>query len=149
MLFGGLMFAGVGSLFVLVGLFIILPTDFGMGLFWIVFSSIFVAVGIKLIYNDLNKKKRDKITVRDGHKIPNCKIVEYDDDRSILINGVPLLKIICLDESTQMVYNMDTGTTDERKYPIGSYIDLYELNGYVTIDKNSVRSEVSHYGQSR
>lgn len=142
------MFASIGSIFVLVGLFLILPTDLGGGLFWIAFSAIFVAIDIKFIYNDLNKKRQDKITVMDGHKIPNCKIVEYDDDRSVLINGVPLLRIICLDESTQRVYNIGTGTTNEWKYPIGSYIDLYELNGYVTIDKNSVRSEVSPYGQS-
>ena len=148
MLLCGLMFAGVGSIFVLVGLFLILPMDLGGGLFWVAFSAIFVAVGVKLTCDDLNKKRLDKITVRDDHKIPNCKIVEYDDDRSVLVNGVPLLRIICLDESTQRVYNMDTGTINEWKYPIGSYIDLYELNGYVTIDKNSVRSEVLSYGQS-
>ena len=105
MLLCGLMFAGVGSIFVLVGLFLILPMDLGGGLFWVAFSAIFVAVGVKLTCDDLNKKRLDKITVRDDHKIPNCKIVEYDDDRSVLVNGVPLLRIICLDESTQRVYN--------------------------------------------
>lgn len=79
MLFSGLMFTSIGSIFVLIGLFLILPTDLGEGLFWIAFSAIFVAIGIKLIYNDLNKKRQDKITVRDGHKIPDCKIVEYND----------------------------------------------------------------------
>lgn len=56
MLFGGLMFAGIGSIFVLIGLLLILPTDLGEGIFWIAFSTIFVTIGVKLIYNDLNKK---------------------------------------------------------------------------------------------
>ena len=56
-----------------------------------------------------------------------------------VIDGVPLLKIICKDESTGMLYELSTGTTCELKYPIGAYVTLYELNGYVTLDKNSIK----------
>lgn len=81
----------------------------------------------------------DNRTLKYGRAIPNCVIVDYSDDMSLFINGVPLLKIICKDESTGMLYELSTGTTCELKYPIGVYVTLYELNGYVTLDKNSIK----------
>lgn len=38
-----------------------------------------------------------------------------------------------------MLYELSTGTTCELKYPIGAYVTLYEFNGYVTLDKNSIK----------
>lgn len=100
---------------------------------------VFVLCGIVLIVSYVRRRNTDKRTLKYGRAIPNCVIIDYSDDMSVIINGVPLLKIICKDESTGMLYELSTGTTNELKYPIGAYVTLYELNGYVTFDKKSIK----------
>lgn len=139
MLICGLVFTAVGIIFTAVGVKFLAPTGFVISMVFLIFGLVFLIAGIKLICDCLRKMNKDRVTIKEGHKIPNCKIIEYGDDCTILVNGVPLLEIICLDLATQNVYRVSTGTTSEVKYPIGSYVNLYELNGYVTLDKNSIR----------
>lgn len=109
------------------------------GILMSVTGLVFVFFGIVLIVSYVRRINTDNRTLKYGRAIPNCVIVDYSDDMSLFINGVPLLKIICKDESTGMLYELNTGTTCELKYPIGAYVTLYELNGYVTLDKNSIK----------
>lgn len=80
MLFSGLMFAGIGGIFVLIGLFLILSTDSGEGLFWIAFSTIFVTIGVKLIYNDLNKKNKIRLQLGMVIKFLTVRLLSSDND---------------------------------------------------------------------
>lgn len=92
------------------------------GILMSVTGLVFVFFGIVLIVSYVRRINTDNRTLKYGRAIPNCVIVDYSDDMSLFINGVPLLKIICKDESTGMLYELSTGTTCELKYPIGAYI---------------------------
>lgn len=74
------MFAGIGGIFVLIGLFLTLLTDSGEGLFWIAFSTIFVTIGVKLIYNDLNKKNKIKLQLGMVIKFLTVRLLSSDND---------------------------------------------------------------------
>lgn len=80
MLFSGLMFAGIGSIFVLIGLLLTLPIDLGECIFWIAFSTIFVTTGVKLIYNDLNKKNNIRLQLGMVIKFLTVRLLSSEND---------------------------------------------------------------------
>lgn len=82
--------------------------------------------------------RRKSAIVEQGRKLGCFTIAAYKDDFSIIVNGMPGLIIVCQDEDGK-VYEFNTGTTDEAQYPLDSYIDLYELDGEVAYDKNSIK----------
>lgn len=134
-------FSIAGTLFLYIG-FSVVDVQNEWGLVLIGFSCFLIFVGLSSIKKYFDRLMTDKVTVRDGKKIPNCKIIDYGDDDTVVIDGMPLLKIICVDEVTGNKYALNTGTASEAKYPMGACVDLYELNGYVTYDKKSIKKEV-------
>lgn len=128
----------IGSITTVYGVWYAMDSDLD-GILMACVGLIFVFAGAYLIRTYVRRRNMDIRTLKHGHAIPNCVIVDYSDDTSVIINGVPLLKIVCKDEITGMLYELNTGGTEEFKYPIGAYVTLYELNGYVTFDKNSIK----------
>lgn len=132
------MLSVIGGLFAHFGISVMgLETE--GGLCWTGLSGIVLLAGVIILLKVFKQMLIDKATVRNGSKIPNCRIINYEYDLSFCIQGAPLLRIVCEDEINQKIYILDTGTTLERRYPIGALLDLYELNGYYTFDKKSVR----------
>lgn len=137
----GIAFTVVGSIFLFFGMGLC-SQSLPIGLIFSGFSSIFVVIGLLNIFKYKRSIDAEKEAKLHGIKIPNCRIVEYLDDSSIRINGMPILVIVCLDESTGQTYIYNTKQVSEWKYPMDSFIDVYVLNDIVFADKNSIRKEL-------
>lgn len=63
------------------------------GILMSVTGLVFVFFGIVLIVSYVRRINTDNRTLKYGRAIPNCVIVDYSDDMSLFINGVPYLRL--------------------------------------------------------
>ena len=81
--------------------------------------------------------RRKRIMNNYDHKYSG-KIVDYcDDENGLAINGMPFASIIVeyAKDCKKCKTKFSLDSTDTSKYPIGSYIYIYEKNNELTWDK--------------
>lgn len=106
-----------------------------------IFGASFVTAGyfcgVKPILDMKYGLKRAKLK---GRKFLGV-IVDYDDDTSMYVNGMPLLSIVMKADigGTAQFIGCSTKQCDESKYPKGAFIDFYFLGGDIYIDPETVR----------
>jgi len=108
--------------------------------FSFIFLLAFGGVGFGLIISEIKKQRKIKNVLKLGQRFIGT-IVEYADDRSMIVNGMPLLAIIVETEINGVIrrFTVKTGTTDESKYPMGASIEIAIYNNDVVPVPNTVR----------
>ena len=142
-----------GTVFVISGLLtalscvyfgIVLNQPF-IALFGFPFGGAFILAGwAGVIAPELKRRKETKYALVNGKKIHGV-IIDYEDDNSVRINGVPLLVVIVRAELNGKFqdFGVNTHQTTENPFPRGAECDIYLYNDKVFIDPNSVSTSIS------
>ncbi len=137
----------VGAIFALVGamltfVFLINRDVFGI---WSLFPLFFVVFGLCFVIPGIIDLSRNRSIIRNGKRIP-AKICGYVEDKSVEINGgYAVNTIVRYFDSYHRVKEIviETGFQHgSNAYPIGLTVDLYEYDGKVSWDRDSVRQEM-------
>ncbi len=136
----------VGAIFALVGAlltFIFLASRDVFGL-WALSPLIFVVLGLCFIIPGIIDFKRTRNILNNGKRIP-AKICGYVEDKNVVINGgYAVNTIVRYFDSYRRVKEtvIETGFQHgSNAYPIGMTVDLYEYDGKISWDRDSVRQE--------
>lgn len=136
----------VGAIFALVGamltfIFLVNRDVFGL---WSLFPLFFVALGLCFIIPGIIDVTRTRKIIKNGKRIP-AKICGYVEDKSVVINGgYAVNTVVRYFDSYRRVKEtvVETGFQHgSNAYPIGMTVDLYEYNGKISWDRDSVRQE--------
>lgn len=138
-MFVSIIFTGMGTLFALVGLNILISGDFE-GVIFFGMGSLFACVGLWLLKNHLAAKKVRRDIIKNGRKHYGV-IVDYSDDTSVYINGIPQANIVVkyMPYDKEMTGHFKTDSTNTSQYPIGSTVCIYEWKNQYAWDKKIVR----------
>jgi hypothetical protein len=136
----------VGAIFALVGamltfIFLVNRDVFGL---WSLFPLFFVALGLCFIIPGIIDVTRTRKIIKNGRRI-SAKIYDYCEDTSATVNGAyPVNTVVRYFDSygKECETVLETGfLRGSNEFPIGMTIDIYEYNGKIGYDKDSVRSE--------
>lgn len=114
----------------------ILYRDFTV-LVFVFMGAVATLIGGKFLALEYGQEKFRKIAIANGKKIRG-EIIDYADDTSLIINGVPVAFIVVKFEKDgkEEIGKFRTGSTDPGQWPIGLRVDLYEYEGDIVWDKN-------------
>lgn len=145
-MFVWLMFAGMGTLFVCVGIYLMTQGLDFMSIFWTGFSSIFMIMGWHGVIREIEGNLHKKNIIKNGKRHLG-KIVDYEDDYSMTVNGVPLAYVVVEFTPYGEVVKgkFKTGSTMPSKWPIGSTVYIYELDKEYAWDKKIVKVDPGHF----
>ncbi|MBP3237566.1 MAG: hypothetical protein J6M24_00555 [Lachnospiraceae bacterium] len=142
--FGGI-FAFVGTLIAC----IMIPAGLGNGMLFmaligLVMGACFGGVGYYMIYLGIKMRKKRKNAFALGKKIHGV-IIDYEDDNSVRINGVPLLVVIVRAEIEGKFrdFGVNTHQIKEDVYPRGAECDIFLYENELFIKPESVVTSVS------
>ena len=113
--------------------------------FGVPFGCIFILAGwAGVIAPELRRRNETKQALINGKKIHGV-IIDYEDDNSVIINGVPILVVIVRADLGGRFkdFGVNTHQTRENTFPRGAECDIYLYNDKVFIDPNSVVTSVS------
>ena len=137
----------IGGIFLVVGCSIFAAFIINIEIFgaMVLIPLIFVVLGICFIVPGITSTVRQKKIMRLGKKYP-AKIYDYTEDTSATVNGTfPVNTVVHYfdDEGRECERILETGfVRGSNAYPLGMTVDVYEYNGRIGWDKNSVRSEM-------
>ena len=144
-LFGAIFFAtGLASMGICIGVGLS-QNQFSLIVFGMLFGFSFAAAGVAIMGPVIKNMTGLKKAKQTGQKFQGI-IIEYQDDMSMQINGVPVLVIVvrCIigGQVRDFIYN--TRQTSESKYPLGAFCDLYlYLNEPYVDEKTIIMTEES------
>ena len=136
----------VGAIFALVGslltfIFFVNRDVFGL---WSLFPLFFVALGLCFIIPGIIDVTKNRKIIKNGKRIP-AKICGYVEDKHVVINGgYAVNTVVRYFDSYRRVKECVIETGFQRgsnAYPIGMTVDLYEYDGKISWDQDSVRQE--------
>lgn len=107
--------------------------------FGVLFGGIFFVVGLGLIYSWIAAERKKNNILKNGERVWGT-IVDYADDCSLYVNGVPALDIIvrCNYRGESKLCRLKTQQTKEKKFPVGANILLAVYQEQVEFFKKSV-----------
>ncbi len=136
----------VGAIFALVGamltfIFLVNRDVFGL---WALFPLFFVVLGLCFIIPGIIDVTRTRKIIKNGKRIP-AKICGYVEDKSVVINGgYAVNTVVRYFDNYRRVKEtvIETGFQHgSNAYPIGMTVDLYEYDGKISWNRDSVRQE--------
>ncbi len=136
----------IGAIFSLVGIIITTAFFANREVFgWFcLFPLIFLFVGIAFIILPIRQIRMNKMIVKNGRRI-SAKIYDYCEDTSATVNGAyPVNTVVRYFDlnGKECETILETGfLRGSNEFPIGMTIDIYEYNGKIGYDRDSVRSE--------
>ena len=136
----------VGAIFSFVGLVICAAFFANRDVFgWFcLFPLIFLVMGIVFMIFPIRQLRINKMIVKCGRRI-SAKIYDYCEDTSATVNGAyPVNTVVRYFDTygKECETILETGfLRGSNEFPIGMTIDIYEYNGKIGYDKDSVRSE--------
>ncbi len=137
----GIIFTSVGGICLLaIGIPAYITQDMLLFLIGLLFAVVFGGVGIGfLIYYNLSKKKLREV-IELGTKYWG-RIVEYGDDTSFYVNGVPGLDVFveCDYNGEMRTYRISTRQTKENLYPLGATCQISIYNDIIAIVPGSIQ----------
>ncbi len=139
-------FLFVGAIFSFVGIVVTTVFFANREVFgWFcLFPLIFLLIGITLMILPIVQIRRNKKIVKYGRRI-SAKIYDYCEDTSATVNGTyPVNTVVRYFDpyGKECEAILETGfLRGSNDFPIGMTIDIYEYNGKIAYDKDSVRSE--------
>lgn len=86
----------------------------------------------------IQRKNIRKNTLKNGTFLCRAYIVDYQDDTTVIVDGMPWLSIVCKDVDRDTYYVLDTQQTGEEDYPIGATLDIYKWKDNMTYDPDSI-----------
>ena len=136
----------VGTIFIFVGLLVTVVFFANRDVFGLfsLFPLIFFFIGVALVIFPILRLRENRKIVANGKRIP-AKIYDYVEDTSATVNGAYPVNVVAryfdsFGKERETI--LETGfLRGSNEYPIGMTIDIYEYNGKIGYDKNSVRSE--------
>lgn len=125
-----------GSLVLFLGLVIADSTGVAVSS---VLGGVFITVGVLLIVACTQVGRKNRYLVKNGTKVWGV-IVDYEDDHSLIINGIPAYSIIvkCIIDGKTKICQLKTGRSNEIYYPIGSSIMLSYIDSNVAMVRDTV-----------
>lgn len=125
MVFGGIFFFTGLIIFVsmMAGFFIL--NDAMFLLFALLFGIVFCGIGAGTFIAGFKTYRHRKEILSFGHRT-KARIIDYDDNTTTYINGVPLLDLIVLFEQhgATKIAKLSTNSTHSTQYPINSMVDV-------------------------
>ncbi len=123
--FGGIFFFVGLSIFVgmLIGYF--LAGDIMFLLFSLLFGIVFCGIGIGTFIAGFKTYRHRKEIINLGFHT-KARVIDYDDNTTTYVNGVPLLDLIVLFEyhGISKIAKLSTNSTHSTQYPINSLVDV-------------------------
>lgn len=138
--FIGAVFTAIGSLLSIV--FLLNINVFGI---LILVPLFFVVLGVTFLVPGILHMRRNAVIKKNG-VLYHAKIYGYTEDMSALVNGAyPLNTIVRFFDRNGKKQEtiLDTGfARGSNTFPIGMTINIYDLNGKIGWDEDSVRNEI-------
>jgi len=106
-----------------------------------IFLVFFCFAGVYVIISSVIKIVKKHYILSNGRRF-KAKIIDYQDDNSIKINGIPALDLVVTYDAGDDIERVLVVPTHEHSnvsYPIGSTGDIYILGDEVAMDKDSIR----------
>lgn len=136
----------LGMIFFIVGLALLVPFIANISVFkWMVaIPAFFVVLGICFMLPGIAQLVGNRMIRKYGKKRA-ALIYDHIEDTSVTVNNEYTINTVVHyldDDNTECEAILATGFMRGRgEYPLGLTIDIYEYNGKIGWDKNSVRSE--------
>jgi hypothetical protein len=129
-------FVGMGTIVLVAGLSTIETDGLLPNLLPIGMGVLFISIGITLLVGDLKARRRRKAVISNGIKHLG-KIIDYADDTSVIVNGIPqVLIVVEYAPKGEVIHEtFQTNSTKTHPWPIGSYVNIYEHNGMFEWDR--------------
>lgn len=140
MMLTGLLFwligGGLGFILVVVGIGSDDMAFMAVGTF---FGIVFTGIGLSFIQQALREKKLIKKVTTEGVRVTG-KIIDYQDGFGTVVNGIPPLDLVidCYYNGEQRKFVVPSGGYSEKKFPLGSSIDIAILGTDIAVIPNSL-----------
>lgn len=100
----------------------------------ILFLLVFCGIGVPFLVMGIKEYTHRKNIISAGTHT-QAKIIDYDDNTTTYVNGVPLLDLIVVFDfyGGQQIAKVATNSSDESKYPINSMVEVSILNNEIVL----------------
>ncbi len=145
MFFMSTIFMGLGAIVLIISVNTCVEAGLFAGIIPGIVGALFFCVGCHLFLTELNIRRNRTVIIAKGTKHLG-KIIDYEDDTSLYVNGVPLAFVVVeyAPKGEVITGLFKTNSTNPSKWPIGSTVYIYEYKGQYAWDRKLLSKPYSN-----